>query len=191
NCASNAYDSLQAKLTKRFSGGYSVQSSYTLQSAIQDSADYFFFDSNLNRGPADWDRTHTFSRPVVGELPFGRDRKYASNISSGLNALIGGWQANTNVFIQSGLPFNVTYRDNGADRDTGGNNRPNLTGDPGGPKTEDQWFNATPIGSPGSAFSRPAVGTFGNLERNALRGPGYWRVDASFFKHFEVGGGRR
>jgi hypothetical protein len=191
NCASNAYDSLQAKLTKRFSGGYSVQSSYTLQRAIQDSADYFFFDSTLNRGPADWDRKHNFSLSVVGELPFGRDRKYASNISSGLNALIGGWQANTNVFIQSGLPFNVTYRDNGADRDTGGNNRPNLTGDPDGPKTEDQWFNATPIGSTGSAFSRPAVGTFGNLERNALRGPGYWRVDASFFKHFEIGGGRR
>src|SRR5262245_31062502 len=191
NCATNAYDSLQTKLTKRFSGGYSVQASYTLQRAIQDSADYFFFDSTLNRGPADWDRTHNFSLSVVGELPFGRDRKYASNISSGLNALIGGWQANTNVFIQSGLPFNVTYRDSGADRDTGGNNRPNLVGDPDGPKTEDQWFNATPIGSSGSAFSRPAAGTFGNLERNALRGPGYWRVDASFFKHFEIGGTRR
>ncbi len=191
NCATNAYDSLQTKLTKRFSGGYSVQGSYTLQHAIQDSGDYFFFDSTLNRGPADWDRRHNFSLSVVGELPFGRDRKYGSNISSGLNALVGGWQANTNVFIQSGLPFNVTYRDAGADRDTGGNNRPNLIGDPDGPKTETQWFNTTPIGSSGSAFSRPAAGTFGNLERNALRGPGYWRVDASFFKHFAIGGTRR
>jgi hypothetical protein len=190
NCATNAYDSLQAKLTKRFSGSYSVQASYTLQRAIQDGADYFFFDSNLNRGPADWDRTHNFSVSVVGELPFGRDRKYGSNISEGLNALVGGWQANTNVFISSGLPFNVTYRDAGADRDTGGNNRPNLIGDPDGPKTEEQWFNAAAIGASGSAFSRPAAGTFGNLERNALRGPGYWRVDGSLFKHFRVGGTR-
>ena len=41
----------------------------------------------------------------------------------------------------------------------------------------------TPIGSSGSAFGRPARGTFGDLPRNYLRGPGYWRVDASVFKH--------
>jgi hypothetical protein len=31
-------------------------------------------------------------------------------------------------------------------------------------------------------FAKPAVGSFGNLKRNALRGPGYWRTDASLFK---------
>ncbi|MGH9845696.1 MAG: hypothetical protein ACREEM_43870, partial [Blastocatellia bacterium] len=35
-----------------------------------------------------------------------------------------------------------------------------------------------------SVFSAPAVGTFGNQKRNALRGPGYWRTDASLFKKF-------
>jgi Carboxypeptidase regulatory-like domain/TonB dependent receptor-like, beta-barrel len=190
NCATNAYDSLQAKFTKRFSQGYSVQSSYTLQRAIQDNSDYFFFDSEMNRGPADWDRTHNFTLSVVAELPFGRGRHYMSDASTALDALVGGWQVNTNTYIYSGLPFSVTYRDAGADRDTGGNNRPNLIGDPNGPKTQDQWFNTTPIGSAGSAFDRPARGTFGTMERNALRGPGYWRVDASFFKHFNFGAGR-
>ncbi|MET0164468.1 MAG: TonB-dependent receptor, partial [Vicinamibacterales bacterium] len=79
NCATNAYDSLQAKFTKRFSGGYSVQSSYTLQRAIQDNPDYFVFDSEMNRGPADWDRKHNVTLSLVAELPFGRDRRYASN----------------------------------------------------------------------------------------------------------------
>ena len=37
-----------------------------------------------------------------------------------------------------------------------------------------------------SAFSRPAVGTFGNLKRNALTGPGYWRTDASLLKKFHI-----
>jgi hypothetical protein len=55
-----------------------------------------------------------------------------------------------------------------------------------GPQTREQWFNAAPIGSADSAFARPAVGTFGNLPRNALRGPGYWRLDASLFKKFRV-----
>ena len=190
NCATNAYDSLQTKLTKRFSAGYSVQASYTLQRAIQDNPDYFFFDSEMNRGPADWDRTHNFTLSVVAELPIGRGRTYLSDVSPVVDAVVGGWQVNTNTFIYSGLPFQVRYRDAGADRDTGGNNRPNLIGDPEGPGTRDQWFNATPIGSPGSAFERPARGTFGTMPRNDLRGPGYWRVDASLFKHFSIGGTR-
>jgi hypothetical protein len=191
NCATNAYDSLQVKLNKRFSAGYSMQSSYTLQRAIQDNPDYFFFDSEMNRGPADWDRTHSFTLSVVAELPFGRERRYGSSVSRVVDAVVGGWQANANTFIYSGLPFQVTYRDAGSDRDTGGNNRPNLVGDPDGPKTEQQWFNSAAIGSSGSAFERPARGTFGTMPRNALRGPGYWRVDASLFKHFSIGGTRR
>jgi outer membrane receptor protein involved in Fe transport len=187
NCATNAYDSLQTKFTKRFSDGYSVQATYTLQRAIQDNPDYFFFDSEMNRGPADWDRTHNVTFSVVAELPFGRERRYLTDVSTVVDALVGGWQVNTNTFIYSGLPFQVTYRDAGADRDTGGNNRPNLIGDPEGPKTRDQWFNGTAIGSSGSAFERPARGTFGTMERNAMRGPGYWRVDASLFKHFAIG----
>ncbi len=104
--------------------------------------------------------------------------------------IIGGWQFNTNTIIQSGLPFSVTYRDAGADRDTGGDNRPNLVGDPDGPQTQAQWFNAAPIGAANSAFSRPARGTFGNLKANSLRGPGYWRTDASIFKHIRLHGSR-
>jgi hypothetical protein len=198
NCAENAYDSLQTRLTKRFSDGYSLQVNYTLQRAEQDSAEYFqtplpqaagLFDTALNRGPADWDRTHSLTVSLVAEIPVGRGRRFLTDVSPAMNLLVGGWQFNTNTFILSGLPFNVTYRNAGADRDTGPN-RPNLIGDPEGPQTRDQWFNATPIGSAGSAFSRPAPGTFGDLPRNELRGPGYWRVDASLFKHFEFAEGR-
>jgi hypothetical protein len=67
-----------------------------------------------------------------------------------------------------------------------GPNRPDVIGDiTAGGGTKDRWFNATPIGSPGSAFGRPAVGTFGNMPRGALIGPGFWNVDASLFKHFK------
>src|SRR5256885_9642660 len=56
--------------------------------------------------------------------------------------------------------------------------------------TRDRWFNVTPIGASGSAFARPAIGTFGNLPRNALIGPGYWRTDASLFKRFALVSGQ-
>src|SRR5215510_5427162 len=157
NCGTNRYDSLQTKFNKRFNAGYSVFAQYTLQRQRSHGGDQYFFNPDLEYGPADWDRVHNFSIATTYQLPWKRG-----------NALLGGWQVNQNTVIQSGLPFNVTYRDAGADRDIGPN-RPDL------------------IGSPGSAFSRPAVGTYGNLPRNALRGPGYWRVDASIFKRFHLG----
>jgi Carboxypeptidase regulatory-like domain/TonB dependent receptor len=198
NCATNSYHSLQAKFNKRFSQGYSAKVNYTLQRVRQHGGDQFetdlpehqgLYDSDLEYGPPDWDRVHNFIVSLVAELPLGRGRRYLSEVSPLTDAFVGGWQFNTNTIIQSGLPFNVNYRDAGEDRDTGPN-RPDLIGDASGPGTRDQWFNVTPIGSTGSAFGRPARGTFGNLPRNELRGPGYWRVDASMFKHVAFGEGR-
>jgi len=183
NCADNRYDSLQTKINKRFSHGYSVLAHYTWQRAIQDGGDYFIFDQTVSRGPADWDRTHVFVLAQVAELPFGRGRKYLNGISKGADYLLGGWQFNSNTTIQSGLPFTPSYRDCGADRDTGPC-RPDLIGDPNTGGDQNSWFNATPIGSSGSAFGRPAIATFGNIGRNTLRGPKYWRTDASLFKEF-------
>jgi hypothetical protein len=191
NCADNWYDSFQTKLTKRFSNGYSYQVNYTWQKAEGEGGGYFFWDRTLERGVQDWDRTHTMNIVLVYELPFGRGRRWASDISPVADIVLGGWQFNATQNFSSGVPFNVGYRDSGADRDTGPG-RPNLIGDPeAGGGTRDQWFNVTPIGTSGSAFSRPARGTFGDLERNALRGPGYRRTDASLFKHFSLAGTRQ
>jgi hypothetical protein len=188
NCADNRYDSLQTKLTRRFASGYSFQGSYTLQRVRQNTGDQFFYDRDLERGRPDWDRVHNFVLTALAELPFGRGRRFLSDASGVTEAILGGWQINTAITVQSGLPFNVTYAGGGADRDTGPG-RPDLISgaDPmEGGGSRERWFNATPIGSTGSAFSRPAVGTFGNLPRNHLTGPGYWRVDASLFKRFQL-----
>jgi carboxypeptidase family protein len=190
NCATNIYHSLQTKATKRFSGGYSIFAQYTLQRSENNDGDYYFIDPDVNRGIANFDRTHTFTFSTVAEIPIGRGKAWLSGVSRPVDIIIGGWQLNQNTVIQSGFPFNVSYRNAGQDRDTGPN-RPNLIGDTSGPGTRDQWFNAAPIGDPGSAFSRPAAGTFGDLPRNALRGPGYWRTDASLFKNFPLPGDRR
>ena len=86
--------------------------------------------------------------------------------------------------VASGRHLNVDYRDAGQDRDAGPN-RPDVIGDISeGGGSKDRWFNTTPIGSAGSAFARPAAGTFGNMERGSLIGPGMWNVDASLFKRF-------
>ena len=61
NCATNSYNALQTKATKRFSQGYSLFIQYTLQHAVNNDGDYFFIDPDVNRGTANFDRTHTFA----------------------------------------------------------------------------------------------------------------------------------
>jgi hypothetical protein len=178
NCSDNHYDALQAKITKRFTKGYSVLAHYTLQRARDYNDDRFIpgIDARYAYGPEDFIRTHNFVLSQVAELPFGRGRRYLTNSSKALNYLVGGWQFNSNTIIQSGLPFNVHY-DNAGISDVG-DNRPNVNGSVKINGSRDQWFDP-------SNFSKPAVGTFGNLPRNAARGPKYWRTDASLFKKFQ------
>jgi outer membrane receptor protein involved in Fe transport len=196
NEAENWYKSMQTRFTKRFSDGWSAQLNYTLQKAENQDNEYWIYDPNLNKGPTDFDRTHNFTASVMFELPIGNGRRIGTDWTGITQSLLGGWQLNTNVFILSGSPFNVTYRNASVDRDTGAN-RPDLIGDPATGETSRDaqgrlvWFNATPIGSPGSAFGRPAPGTFGNLPRHELRGPGFWQTDLSFFKNFAMGAERR
>ena len=101
------------------------------------------------------------------------------------DAFLGGWQFNATQTFQSGIPFDVTYAGASADRDVGPN-RPNVSGDITINGGRDDYFDTTPIGAPGSPYTRPAPGTFGNMERNVLRGPAYRRTDASIFKNVRV-----
>ena len=149
--------------------------SYTLQRQRQHDGDQFFYLPDLEYGPADWDRMHSFTSRLRCTSCHSRERTDGS----------AGGSSTKPRSSRAGTAFDVSYRDAGADRDTGPN-RPNLIGNPDGPGTRDEWFNAAPIGDPNSAFCRPAVGTFGNMAANVARGPGYWRVDASLFKTFRV-----
>jgi hypothetical protein len=176
NCADNRYNSLQTKITKRFTTSYSVLGHYTLQKAVNDDASQFFFNRDVTRGRQDFDRTHNFVLSQVAELPFGRNKRFLGDVSKGVDYIVGGWQFNSNTTIQSGLPFNVGF-DTAGISDTGPN-RPDIVGNPSiGDGGRDRWFDPT-------VFAKPAVGTFGNLERNSLNGPWYWRTDASLFKKF-------
>jgi len=184
NCADNHYDSLQLKLDKRFSSGYSVLMHYTWQKQVQEDGGYFFFDSGLNRGPAGWQRDHNFVFSQVYELPFGKGKKFLGGISRAADLLIGGWQFNSNTTIQSGLPYDNCF-DTGGVSDTG-TCRPNVNGEVKTEVARDSSGTIRHFTADASIFgTRPAVGTFGNQKRNALRGPGYWRTDASLFKKFK------
>ncbi len=189
NCGKNWYDSLQTRLTRRFSDGYSYQLNYTWQRARQEEGSYFFYDRNLQRGLTGFDRTHTLNAILVYELPFGKDKKWGNDWSPITNGILGGWQFNASQTFQSGLPFDVWYAGASNDRDVGPN-RPNISGDITINGGQDEYFDGTAIGDSGSPYTRPAPGTFGNMERNSLRGPRYRVTNASMFKRVSVGGAR-
>lgn len=207
NDASNNYESLQAKLDKRFAQGYQVSATYTFAHANQyDGNGYFIYDAATTYGPSDFQRHHVLTITNVITLPFGKGQKYMSNASRLADLAFGGWQFNGSWTAMSGSPFTPGYANAGQDRDTG-EGYPILKGSvgagtrSGNPAIAGYWYQiathtlapSTPGGTcpsdPGCTsgpWIRPAVGTFGNAGVDSLWGPRFFNADLSLFKNFHI-----
>jgi hypothetical protein len=169
------YHAFLFKFQRRFADNFSMLTSYTYGKSLDLNSDNDgtvtltnVYDPQYNRGPSDYDVTHTFSESLIYELPFGRTAWY------------GGWQTNTILYVRSGLPLTITQT-NGV-QSTGTGNRPNRVGnglaaDP----TIAQWFDP-------SAFVSPTdlTGTYGDSGRGILRGPGQFNIDFSLIKETKI-----
>ncbi|MGH9941745.1 MAG: hypothetical protein ACRD9R_05210, partial [Pyrinomonadaceae bacterium] len=110
-----SYDALQLELRRRLSGGTLVQASYVFSKSLSNAyASSSFNQSNyvtlrnpdLNKTRSPFDITHAFKANFIQELPFGQGRRFGSDAGGLLNALIGGFDVNGTVRVQSGTPFN-------------------------------------------------------------------------------------
>ncbi len=121
------------------------------------------------------------------ELPLGAGKKYLANVRSWRGQLVGGWSVSAIETLQSGLPFTPQL---GFNPTNNGDSRnpirpswnPAFTGNLilGGPN---QYFDP-------NAFVTPAAGTYGNVGRDTLIGPGL--TTAGLFrleKHHHIGTG--
>jgi hypothetical protein len=158
------------------------------------------------------DVRQSFNLSLLYEVPFGSGKKYGSNANPVAKGLIGGWQIGTLFNARTGLPIDVeiaraaiVYRNNTTGVIT---TSPVVTGGviqttpvvnvPGGgqsrnvarpdlvagvdPYIHNQgWLYLNP-----AAFAMPAPGTYGNLGRNALRGPGISQLDLTLSKKFAI-----
>lgn len=178
--ATSAYNSLQASLFRRWAQGLQVTFNYTLSKAVTDSSsDRSDFVQDINnkkaeRAVASYDRTHIFSMQYVYELPFFRDQS-----NKLLYNTLGGWQISGTTRYATGLPLTISQSANTANSFGNISRRPDLIGDPEGPKTIAQWFNT-------AAFALPAANTFGNSPRSVVRGPHQHLTDIGLFKNFAV-----
>jgi hypothetical protein len=126
------------------------------------------------------------------------------------NAFVGGWQVGGIVNARSGLPVPVQIvRPDVVYRDAAGNIFANPAADriaiintPRGGATRnvrrpDLVPGVDPFVKSGgllflnpAAFATPQPGAFGNLERNAIHGPGFKQLDLMLAKHFTLFGER-
>jgi hypothetical protein len=185
------YNSLQLRGEKRFSNGLMFQGNFTWASAFDFSNTYFFWDPSVDYGRENGVRRFVFNLNNVYEFPFGKGRKYLSNVSRLGDYAVGGWQLSGVWFWGSGLPYTPSYTNCSTDIDTGPC-RPILVGDPNvKDQSAKQWYAIAPAllstpGATGGPWQRPRPGTFGTVARNSFFGPQYFNFDASLSKNFKI-----
>jgi hypothetical protein len=103
NGGKTRYDSLQLELRRRLSNGLQFDTSYVFGKAYESSR-YSFRRGRLmtrNTG-AEGDITHAFKATAILDLPFGRGRRFGSDVGPVMDRIIGGWQIAGTARIQSG-----------------------------------------------------------------------------------------
>ena len=196
NAFSN-YNSLQARLEKRYSHGLQFEVAYTFAHALDNASSASLGSVNngdfqdqrfpqANYGNSDFDVRQRFVFSYVYDLPFGRGRKFAGGASGAVNQIIGNWQMAGVFSAATGNYYTATDINNVSGGDCGGTvgyycSRPNLVGNP----------NAKPC-IPGTLFNTCAfvdntnLGTFGDAGRNTIEGPGYKTWDTALMKQLPI-----
>ena len=182
--SSSVYHALQTIVRLQNMHRLSGFASYVYSKSIDDASDGIDFvpgaafpqdPSNLaaERGPSSFDTRNRFTAALNYELPVWKALRAAGH----------GWQLNAIVGIQSGRPIPIANSYDNSGRYYF-NQRPNVV--PGVNPILSHWNPATGYLNP-LAFSQPADGTFGDLGRNAIYGPGFRNWDFSIIKDTRLG----
>lgn len=131
---------------------------------------------------ASWDIRHTFTGGFVYEVPFGRGKKFGSNMNRALDTIAANWHLNGILALHTGVPYTLRYNGCqgvwGACRpDIVSGMNPNAT--PTNGRDPAQWFDI-------SAVTIPAALTGGNLGLQSQTGPPVRTLDLSLFKDFKI-----
>jgi len=207
NDADNHYNSLQATVEKRFASGLSFNGNYTFQHSTNYDGSYYNIDKKIAYGPNDDYRNHLLNLTEVYDLPFGKGKRWASDVGRAGDLLVGGWSINSGTTFGSGLPWTPSLNDCGKEIDVGPC-RAQLVGSvksgprSGHPDTPGYWFEGTTLLPSGARqalnadvctgaapitsgpWSQAGCDSFGNVGRNSFRGPKLFNTDFSLFKTF-------
>jgi hypothetical protein len=187
---SSTYNALQAQLRSNLGRKLNLEANYTWSHELDNLVNVFGgwsdpFNINLDRGSGDWDVRQNFTGSVVYSLP---ELKGTSRLERGV---LGGWQVSSILQTRSGLPTNIQL----VSGFFGNPMRPNYTGQPltvASAKWPNGNYNPTAFEVPAGwngIWNDPS--TIGTVGRNALRGPGFFQLDFSLMKNFQITQGSR
>ncbi len=201
------YDSLQFTAAKRYAMGVDFNLSYTLSKTANDALGFFgaggtqsegaywqnAYDRLGNYGPAAWDARHNLTYSMNMELPFGKGRKWASSLGKPADMVLGGWSIGYVMQARTGFPITVSTVGQ-SQQNPRGTQRPNrLRTSEVGTRTIQKWFGTGNVSECAQgtdngtcAYQRPALGTFGNSAIGTERAPGFFNVDVSIGKSFQI-----
>ncbi len=209
NLGISNYNSLQAKIERRFSQGFTLLASYTYGKALTDSVDHLSTSGagngtdvgafkepqdgkhrRLEYGPTEFDVTQRFVLSGVWRLPFGRDQHFGKSWPRAADAVLGGWQFSPIFTMQTGLPLTIIQSDAvniGGER----RSRPNRIANgtlPENQRSVDRWFDTSAFvatrSSPGVGFVPNQL--YGNSGVGVLRAPGQVNMDFNLAKDIKV-----
>ncbi len=197
------YQAVEVMIKRRISNGLGIEGSYTwskskdngsfdptftvVGGSTSQSGSSAAFDINnrdLNYAWSDFDRRHIFNFTYIWELPIGRGRKWASDVSRPLDWVIGGWQLAGLTNYSSGRPFTVysgrfTFSNTVTTPANCGGCPRNL-----GSLVEENGTSYLFDASQRAMFSTPAPGEFSDVGRNYFIGNPDFRTDLSLSKKF-------
>ena len=194
---SSSFDSAQFRISRRFGGGYMIDTAYTW-SLFKEKV------TRLNETDPDFEEryqdTHLPHRLVVNgiwELPFGNGRRFASNANPVVNAIIGNWSVSAIWNWQSGRPNlsmgNAYYNGDITQLETKYTDNPDVpVFDTSGFYFHDAAVQTNGVDDPAKQRADQRIRLVSNIRTlpsrwNGLRGPRYTNWDMSFVKGFELG----
>jgi hypothetical protein len=189
------FNSLQARVEKRYSNGFTVAGAYTFSKSLDTTGsgdgdsgppDAYNIRGTMY-GPSTFDAKHRLVTSYVYDLPFGADKKYLAGFSGFARWAVSGWEISGINTDEAGRPFTVSITADNSNTGASQTDRPNLIGNPylpRGQRSAEQWFNP-------AAFALPPKGTQGNLGRNTMTGPPFNQTDFSLIKNSQFGENKR
>ena len=177
SAASSSYNALQVTLRTGGYHGLTGQFAYAWSHNLDDSTAFNNLPQNSLNLKGDWGNANQDIRNH-----FSAYLNYAvPGLARGPRALTHGWELNSIIKFQGGEPVNVLT---GADNSGTGENedRADITGPALNSDRSVQGNSYAQYLNPNS-FSVPALGTYGNLRRNQVFGPGFGDVDLSVLKN--------
>ncbi len=188
----SSFNAMELDLRHRFTAGLDFRAAYTWSKSL-DNGETLNASAAANApglaqntddlrndwGPSTFDLRQALAITGIYELPFGRGKRWLSDVHGFSAALVGGWTLNEIASYNSGFPFTPQLSFNPSNNGNTSNPvRPSLNPSFSGPVitgSPNQFFNP-------NAFIVPPNGTYGNLGRDSFTGPGLMSLDVSLMK---------